>query len=131
MEVEAEVQKCKSYSGAQISGLIRDSPSEIKQKTVMKIKINGARGQRQNDGGLLLLLLPTIRPFSWTTNGSNKEKRICFKTLSDGGRRGGSRVGLIASSCSSKLVPVVFFVPFGLLIEKTVEFFKIRVILSC
>ena len=73
MEVEAEVQKCKSYSGAQISGLIRDSPSEIKQKTVMKIKINGARGQRQNDGGLLLLLLPTIRPFSWITNGSNKE----------------------------------------------------------
>ena len=89
MEVEAEMQKCKSYLGAQISGLIRYPPSEIKQKTVMKIKINGARGQRQNDGGLLLLLLPTIRPFSWTTNGSNKEKRICFKTLSDGGMRAG------------------------------------------
>ena len=42
MEVVAEMQKCKSYLGAQISGLIRYPPSEIKQKTVMKIKINGA-----------------------------------------------------------------------------------------
>ena len=83
MEVEAEMQKCKSYSGEQKSGLIRDPPSEIKQKTVMKIKINGARGQRQNDGGLLLLLLPTIRPFSWTTNGSNKEKRILLLQILD------------------------------------------------
>ena len=41
MEVEAEMQKWKSYSGDQISGLIRDPPSEIKQKTVMKIKIKG------------------------------------------------------------------------------------------
>ena len=32
MEVVAEMQKCKSYSGAQISGLIRYPPSEIKQK---------------------------------------------------------------------------------------------------
>ena len=103
MEVEAEVQKCKSYSGAQISGLIRDPPSEIKQKTVMKIKINGARGQRQNDGGLLLLLLPTIRPFSWTTNGSNKEKRICFKTLSDGGRRGGAGCRILKMSIMDQI----------------------------
>ena len=58
--------------------------------------------------------------------------RIDFEShLAEGRRQMCNRPGLIAPSSSSKLLPVVFFVAFGLLIEKTVEFFDICLILKC